>query len=136
MVVWRCLYMQKIAAAKLFEYFTAWSLVTMWSCDHEISPHIIVTDGEIDLPSGHFLWFHDYLMNVLFDAYKGKFLSISYQYSYPYSFVLESSLCISYIECKMFVGKYEIGGSKRPHCQRNNEIVVSIFPRNRKIPIS
>ena len=29
-------------------------------------------------------------------------------------------------------GKYEIGGSKRPHCQQNHEIVVSIFPPNRK----
>ena len=48
---------------------------------------------------------------------RGKYPSNSYQYSYPYSFVLESSLCISYIECKMFVGKYEISGSKPPHCQ-------------------
>ena len=61
--------------------------------------YIKSTVGKGQFPPGHFLWFHNYLTNVLFDAYKGKFLSISYQYSYPYSFVLESSPCISYIEC-------------------------------------
>ena len=68
--------------------------------------YIKSTVGKGQFPPGHFLWFHNYLTNVLFDAYKGKYPSISYQYSYPYSFLLESSLCISYIERKMFVGKY------------------------------